>query len=181
MVRHAAVVFSQWFLMNWSSTLYGLGLAVVGAILIELFGITRGIGAFQGLIRDKFAERSVASLRKRIAQMEEYRAELESYGKSELFLVLALFKFVLAILTMMCAAAAFVLLVRFLPPLPPVVPLPSPILSLVILFGFLFAALVGIYGMGVADLNSPSKIAARIVPIDAKISKLKVKLSSRIS
>jgi hypothetical protein len=178
MVGHAAVVFCQWFLMNWSSTVYGLVLAVVGAIVIELFGITRGIWAFQGFVRDKFAEQSVARLRKRIAELEEYRAVIESYGKSELSLVLALFKFVLGMLTLMCVAAATILLNRILPPWHPV---PEPLGLTVILFGVLVAGVAGISGMKTADLNTPSKIADKIAPIDAQISRLKAKLALRIS
>jgi len=178
MIRHAAVVFAQWFLMNWSSTVYGLVLAVVGAIVIELFGITRGIWAVQGFVKDKFAARSVANLRKRIAELERYRAALESYGKSELSLVLALFKFVLGMLTMMCVAAATVLINRILPPPRPV---PEPLFLTVILFGVLLAAVIGIFGIKTADLDTPSKIAETIAPVDGQISRLKAKLSSRIS
>lgn len=177
MVRHAAIVFSQWFLMNWSSTVYGLVLAVVGAIMIELFGITRGIWAFQGYVRNKFATRSAANLRKRIVELEKYRAALESDQTSELSLVLALFKFVLGMLTMMCVVAATVLLNRILPPWHP---LPEPLGLSIILIGILLAAVLGIFGMKTADLNTPSKIAATITPVDAQISRLKARLLSRV-
>jgi hypothetical protein len=168
----------QWFLMIWSVIGNTFVMAIIVAILIELVGITRVISAFHGFIRNQFAARSVANLRKRIAQLEEYRAVLESYRTSELFLVLALFKFVLGMLTLMCVGAATILLNRILPPWHPV---PEPIGSIVLLFGVLVTALAGIFGMKTAELNTPSKLTAQIAPVDAEISKLKVKLASRIS
>jgi len=164
--------------MNWSSTIYGLVLAIIGAIVIELFGITRGIWAVQGFVKDQFAARSVANLRKRIAELDKYRAALESYGKSDLALVLAMCKFVFGMLTIFCVVAATVILNRILPASHPV---PEPLVLSVILFGVFVAAVIGIFGIKTADLDTPSKIAETIAPIDAQISRLKAKLSSRLS
>ena len=90
-----------------------IALAVVFAIVADLIRIGSLIRAGVRHVKNRLAEQSLARLRKRIDELEKYRATLSLYLNAERALYLHALGMILAVLVSMCFAGIVLVLERF--------------------------------------------------------------------
>ena len=148
--------------------------AAMLAIIVDLFRVGSSIRSVGRFIRNKWAEKSVGRIRKRIRELEVYRDSLASYLISDKAHYLSTLRNILALLVSVTLGIS-ILVVSRLPLFPryPVVPGSGDLFALIC---FAMAIVIGVVGLQIAAPDYQSKISKMIVGVDANIAKLSAKL-----
>jgi hypothetical protein len=167
--------FADFIIRHWLDFL----LAVLFAIIADLLRIGSALRAGMRDIKNKLSERSVARLRKRIAQLEKSRELYKSFLSSDKVLYLHTFQLVLAILLSWSVGAIIFIFGLFKGTSTPTFPNPRNFFSLALL-PFAFAASLCAWGIKVTALNTREKVSAMVEKLDSEIADLNVKLDARL-
>jgi hypothetical protein len=132
-----------WVTRNERDLIIAFVFAIIGAVFWD--AVKTGSVAGVRQLKNKLAERSVARLQERIIQLQKYRDTINSYISSDRALYLATLQLILAILILACMGAVAVILDSLLP---------SQLLrfSIVAVFIFAVAIVLGVYGVQLAKI-----------------------------
>jgi hypothetical protein len=144
--------------------------AAMFATIVDTLRVGSSLRAAGRQLKNKLSERSVARLRKRIAQLETWRNTINSYASSDKALYLNMFRTVLVILICMCGGAIASILSLLQPNQGNLLP---------IVLMFVLPILIALSGLKIAALDSRSKISALVAELDSEIADLKRKLNAR--
>ena len=169
-MRQTSSVIIGWVTRNERDLIIAFVFAIIGAVFWE--AVKTGSVAGVRQLKNKLAEQSVARLQERIVQLQKYRDTINSYISSDRALYLATLQLILAILILACMGAAAVILDSLLP-------LQGLRLSVVALFIFAIAIILGMYGVQLAKLSTRSELSAKVSALDSEINALKAKLDLR--
>lgn len=169
-MRQTSSVIIGWVTRNERDLIIAFVFAIIGAVFWD--AVKTGSVAGVRQLKNKLAEQSVARLQERIVQLQKYRDTINSYISSDRALYLATLQLILAILILACMGAAAVILDSLLP-------LQGLRLSVVALFIFAIAIILGMYGVQLAKLSTRSELSAKVSALDSEINALKAKLDLR--
>jgi uncharacterized small protein (DUF1192 family) len=169
-MRQTSSVIIGWVTRNERDLIIAFVFAIIGAVFWD--AVKTGSIAGVRQLKNKLAEQSVARLQERIVQLQKYRDTINSYISSDRALYLATLQLILAILILACMGAAAVILDSLLP-------LQELRLSVVALFIFAIAIILGMYGVQLAKLSTRSELSAKVSALDSEINALKAKLDLR--
>lgn len=141
--------------------------ALLFAIIADLLRIGSLIRSGLRKMKNRLAEQSVARLRKRIIELEQYRETIRLYLTAERALYLHILGMVLAVLVLMCMTGIVLMLGRFRL-LPNAEILATGVLMIAVVFGT--------YGVRLASMDTRPKVSELITKLDGEISELKAKL-----
>jgi hypothetical protein len=167
---------------NWivsHPVIFAVVLALAFALGMDLLAISSRIRrGFRG-IKNKWSERSVSRLRKRIEQLEAYRDRIDSYLNSDKALYLATLGIVITLIILLASGAGLVVLSDVLRDAEP-----TKIHPPFRLFGLLFYLIAigaGFQGVKIAGLDSKEKISQMVAKLNSEIANLKAKLQAKLN
>jgi len=148
--------------------------ALIFAIIVDLLRVGSSIRRVGRFSANKWAEKSVGRIRKRIKELEVYRDGLASYLISDKAHYLSTLRNILALLVSITLGISILIVSRLQPfPRYPVLPGSGDLLALLC---FAMAIVIGVVGLQIAAPDYQSKIAKMIEGVDANIAKLRTKL-----
>ena len=154
----------------WPDIVLAVGLAAVFAVVVDLLRVGSRIRNGTRHLKNKLSERSVARLRKRIAELEQYRDRVALYLSSDRALYLTALGIILGVLTFISSGAIIAILDRL-------GAIPNG--DILTLMPFAIAIVLAVYGMRLASLVTPEKVSELIATLDADIADLKAKLQAQ--
>ena len=155
----------EWTGHHWTDILLAALFGVLFAIVADFVQPASRIRAGIRYIRNKLAERSVASLDRRIRETEAYKARVESFRASAKAHYLATLQLILAVLVFMSAGMICFLMDRLQ------VSGPGSFGTLALGL-FEIALVIGVYAISMASWDTDSKLAAVIAKLDGEIAGL---------
>jgi hypothetical protein len=166
----------EWLKNDRSEAGWGLFWATVYFVVTDLLSVDSRIRAGWRHIKDKWAERSDAQLRKRIANQERYRDVVQKYLSSERALYLQALKLVFGVL--ICISAGIGAIAFGFAPYPDA---PGGIfLPPSRLMGDMFLGLgivLAIQGVRLTELETKERIIELLAKLDGEIARLKARLA----
>ncbi len=162
--------FMGWLARNERDLIIAFVFAIIGAVVYDLVKTGSVAGIRQ--LKNKLSEQSASRLQQRIVQLQTFRDAINSYMSSDRTLYLATLKLVFAILTFTCMGAVAAILDSL-------IPTHGLRLSVVALFIFAIAIVLGVWGMQLAGFDTRSKLSAKLATLDSEINDLKAKLDLR--
>jgi len=123
-------------------------------------------------LKNKWSERSVAQLRKRITALQARRDTVASYLSSDKALYLTSLRFVISMLLTVALGAGTSVLGDKFPTLGP--------LFLFALFFYFLAVVIGVQGLTISALDTQAKVTEMLAKLDSEIANLEQKLKAMI-
>ena len=154
---------------HWVDILIAVLLAAIFAVIADALSVGSAIRASIRQMRNRQAERSVARIRNRIAQLKLQRDTYALYASSDKALYLNTLRLLLAMLVLGFSGIAVLILRE-------VVGINDPGFLLTALLLFAMAIVIGIYGITLTALDTREKVAALLAKLDSEIHGLKKKL-----
>jgi hypothetical protein len=156
---------------------WAIGLAIIFAIIADFMRIGSILRDGVRFLKNKRAGRSAEKLRKRIAELQRTRDSYAAILVSDKYLYLHTLRAMLIVLVFICIGAGLFILSHFV----------AESYGVAIFFTFdipaggifAIAAVVGIYGLQLAEMDTKDKVANIIARLDTDIAELNVKLEAR--
>lgn len=146
------------------------------AFFALFFALILGLLDRQGRVRtgirhlkNRWAEQSAARLGKRIKELQAQRDRYAAFLTSDKALYLATFRIVIGILVAIAVGAGFMVLTEMFP---------RSGLSLMAIFFYFLAVVLGVQGVKISSLDTPAKVIATVIKLNEEISDLNKKLGA---
>jgi hypothetical protein len=170
---HVFAGWGHWLWEHRPDIIIGAVFALFFGFIIDLLAIgSRTREAFREL-KNKLAQRSVARLRRRIGELENYQQKIDTYSKSDRFLYLATFRYILSILFLFAMAGAMGSL--------PITnggfwftTWPARVAS------YVAAIVMAIEGLKLSALDTVDKLNRLYLKVEGEKSELKMKLQKKL-
>jgi hypothetical protein len=151
-------------------------LALVFALIMDFLQPASRLGAAVRHYKNWHSERSMAALRERIARQERYRNTVASFLASDKSLYLVTLQYIIAMLLLMCMAAAIVIVGQLMQRL---APSPDSGLRVVGLLPLVLAGVLGVYGLRTASWDTHARVSDVVAELDKEIGEMKAKLEAK--